>query len=184
MFCVDLYWVSNFFPFDDNWFFSYKKSRSLRMPSTCGYSKVHVSLSTWHCFRSAVIAPTASANTCPAFSYYSGITHSQKSLGLEAKLYGSLGYTPEYPRKQVVPTMQSLPGLLVLLSLFIFLCTKESRITCKTRKPNDPWNTVSLLGGTFDYTFPQKDRDDIDGWRTTLIILVDWKHFPNVSELF
>lgn len=57
----------------------------------------------------------ASANTCPALYYHSGVTHSQKCLGLEAKLHGSLGYTPEYPRKQVVPTLQSLPGPLVLI---------------------------------------------------------------------
>lgn len=57
----------------------------------------------------------ASANTCPALYYYCGVTHSQKCLGLEAKLHGSLGYTPEYPRKQVVPTLQSLPGPLVLI---------------------------------------------------------------------
>jgi len=44
----------------------------------------------------------------PGLHQSSGITPSQKCLDLEEKLYGSLGYVPEYPRKHVVSTVQSL----------------------------------------------------------------------------
>lgn len=37
---------------------------------------------------------------------------------------------------------------------------KESRMTCRTRKSNNPWNTVRL-GGMFHYLL--KDGDDIHG---------------------
>lgn len=173
------------FPFDYNWFFSgLKKVEAYLCP-------VSVAIPRFMCpcppdTVSEVrlpIAAMASGNTCHALYYCSGVTHSQKCLGLEEKLYGSLGYIPEYPRKQVVPTVQSLLGPLGLL-YSPFSAKIESRITCRTRKPNDPWSTVSLLGRTFDYTLPQKDRSDIHGWGTTRIILVDWKHFPNVNDLF
>lgn len=108
------------------------------------------------------IAAMASGNPCPALYYCSGVTHSQKCLGLEEKLYGSLGSIPEYPRKQVVPTVQSLPGPLGLL-YSPFSAKKESRITCRTRKPHNPWSPVSLLGGTLDDILPQKDRSEIHG---------------------
>lgn len=66
------------------------------------------SLSTCCYFRSAAVAVMALVSTCLGLYCRPGITHSQKCLGSEENLYSSLGYIPEYPRKQVIPTVRSL----------------------------------------------------------------------------
>lgn len=50
----------------------------------------------------------ALGTTYPGLHQYFVITPSQNCLDLEEKLYGSLEYVPECPRKLMVPTVQSL----------------------------------------------------------------------------
>lgn len=74
--------------------------------STCSCDRVYVSVVVHlrflqECCRSS----RASMNTCAGLYHCPGITHSQKWLDLEEKLYGSLGYAGEYPSKRVVPTV-------------------------------------------------------------------------------
>lgn len=129
---------------------------------------------TWHCFRSAAVAVMALANICPGLYCRSGVT--LESVLIQKKI----GCIPEYPRKQMVPTVQSL--LWPLGPCYSpFPTKKESRMTCRTRKSNNPWNTVRL-GGMFHYLL--KDGDDIHGWGAILITLEDRNCFPHVTELF
>lgn len=77
-----------------------------------------------------------------------GVTRSQKCLGLEEILYGSLGYLPEYPRKQWFPWYSHSSDLWTFLTHLF-----PQKDAGMNWAPSNPWNTVGFPGGAFDHLF-------------------------------